>query len=277
MNEIESTKKLIKEIENFDYGNFNNDRYSILLEKIKVLFGGKAYLYFEELDFSKTTLFRCRRHEKEDEIPFKYVKDLWHPPFGSLRYGRCNFPDDRLLYTAEDSSTALIETFSKECEYVTMWEFKLKNSKPQIFNLSKQVLDKRKHLQGTKDQLILNFLLREATKRVNHNEGERYLPTNILYRMNLANPFDGIIYDSVAAERKRFNIAFEPAFIESNFETISYRLYKIVEIKSELKFRIECVSIADKVEDGLNGRISWRPVENCQTHWIDVNSIIKYE
>lgn len=277
MNEIESTKKLIKEIENFDYRNFSNDRYHILLQKIKVLFGGKAYLYFEELDLSKTTLFRCRSHNKKDEIPFKYVKDLWHPPFGFECYGRCNFPGDRLLYTAEDSSTALIETFSKECEYVTMWEFKLKNSKPQIFNLSKQVLDKRKHLQGTKDQLILNFLLREATKRVNHNEGERYLPTNILYKMNLGNRFDCVVYDSVAAKSKRFNIAFKPDYLQTNFETISYKLLKIVEIKSDLKFKIECVSIADKIEKGLNGRISWRPVENCKTHWIDVNSIIKYE
>jgi len=276
MDEIEKTKRLIYEIENFDYGNFTNDRYLILLDKMVKLFGGKAYLYVHDLDLSKSSLFRCRWHREKDEIPFKKVRDLWHPPLGSLRYGRANFPGYRLLYTAEEYSTALIETFSKECQYITMWEFKIKHSQPIIFNLSKQILDKRKPLPYAKDQLILNFILREITKRVNENEVVKYLPINILCRLNLANQFDGIIYDSVAADSKRFNLAFKPEFMEQNFDTISYRLFKIEEIKSNVKFRIKCISIADKVEEGLNGRISWLPV-NTKTHWIDVNSIQGFE
>lgn len=76
---------------------------------------------------------------------------------------------------------------------------------------------------------------------------------------------DGLVYPSIASELKGVNVALRAAVVDEYLTPVSFRAYRVIELRSPFDMTVQCVATAPPSEK--DGTINWTEVR-CQGHSI---------
>jgi len=270
MMNISNTKRLITEVESFDYSDFNNQKYQTLKEIMGLLLTTEIRLEFSELGINEMAVYRVRPNESEKL--FRTPNDLWHPPAKDTKMSRLNFWEKPLMYTAINPSTALIEVNAHKLKRVTLAKFSLFDTVTRMVPVGLIPNSELNKKLDERSRLIFNFLSREVKKKVKGDERQKYLPTIIFATCILNNELhDGFIYESVATEFSGLNFAFKPDSARRLLKPTEFRCLEIINVNSATDFRVKCSYESRGPFENMDSTINWEQVENCPTHQVDAN------
>jgi hypothetical protein len=272
-----NVEEIINSIENFDYSNFSNQKYSTLKELMSSLFPSKRNIVISNMNVSEAKFFRVRENA---EIPrFKQVKDLWHPEPKYVNNGRFNFKSKPVLYLSTDARTAMIEKDVCKHEFFTICEYKALVANLRVIDFGSKLLPiDEVNRMAPETKLIMEFFSREAKKNVPNGKEEQYCPTMIFGTSILQNSvYEGLLYESVATENKGLNIAIKSSMAESLFMPVEYRKMQVYDQINKYNFKVRCLEISNNIGRNLEDRINWEQISNCNGHNININELNYFE
>lgn len=161
--------------------------------------------------------FRVRKFKDMETLVMELDSEnsCWNPPPKYVRtYGRLNKPQESLLYTAREPSTALREMKMKEGELFVLLSYK--NVQPiTVWYIAPEY---NHILRFVKDQqiiqihnILLSFLVDLFTMDVNEGQEYLYKITEIISKLWYVTTdiYQGWMYPSVK-NRTQFNVCFDP-------------------------------------------------------------------
>jgi hypothetical protein len=204
-------------------------------------------------------IYRARKNE--DGKSFDNISQLWARPAKDVKkYGRLNQPGESIFYAAEVSQVSLAEIKVKVGDVVTIMELQpfQRGKQLSVIDLGvyhtdcglksgyKNTLQVRKGIEskiGFKNieaqNLILDFMVQEMTKKVSEGAEWEYKPTaaiaELLWRRSKY--FRCAIYPSVAKNLHGINIALYPDYVAENYYIPRLNEIEIIEVsEKDIKF-----------------------------------------
>ena len=260
----------LKILDDFDFTGFNNK----IFEKYKDLFFNTfpktcEYLTFE-LDTKGTLFSRARKSKNLDD--FLYLKNLWHPEYGIEKIGRLNYPLDRILYTSENDSTAMIEVAPEIGDFVAIINFEIPHKeliKCIDFGHSKKFINEST-FNNKAHKYYYDFIVKKCQERVKDEEAYKYAPTILAATSMKGNNFDAFAFKSVANNYSRTNFAFRPEFAKQFVKFKKIRIVKVTEQPEDEKFKVICLFEGNTLDN--KNKFDFLAVEGCSGHIIEVEN-----
>jgi len=267
--DIQEVKDRISEIECFNYDNFTNDKYRYILKKMGELIRDEINLILPNYSTNNLKIYRCRSNNTNEL--FNNARNLWHPPKEKTPTGRLNFEKKPILYTAHNAATAMIEIEAYKYDHITTVEYKVKPEKLKTIEFGLKTISKNERsLMDERTRLIMEFLSREAKKKVSKERFYEYCPTIIFATSVTTNRrFDAFLYESVATNHSGLNFAFKSKFAEENLMPVEFRYIKIFNKINENRFSVKCIARTVNKYFDLDSDLIWTDVNDCSGHNIN--------
>ncbi|MBL7884269.1 MAG: hypothetical protein JNL69_09380, partial [Bacteroidia bacterium] len=243
-----------KEIREFDLLNTPEGKVPELSEKLSNLITGHVRTPYE---LNPEGVFRARKHS-DGEVEFNLVSDISYPDWSKIpkekhSRGRCHDLGENIFYCSTERDTAIIETWPKHNEIVTLIDFTVVN--PPLKALIQPI--GVKHLQqldngyknifnnyylsnagGSKNaaeqnQKIDDFLNDKFHEHIFKEEEWKYNTTIAITKLLMTGIFVGFLYPSISAKMKGANFVFKTDFADRNFRVFNGRMYKVTELTPE--------------------------------------------
>lgn len=289
-------KKDLKHLIKFTTGrNLKTYPYNILYHDVAKILDGSWINYFSTFipETSSDTAdpfygygcFRARLVNNYTDVEFE--KNIWAPPAHlNKNFGRCSEPDQqKILYCSNSMVVALAELGAKENQTFVMASFAADRfeenenlfivpvgtsrdffEKSTKFNPNGYELKKNLSRKMYQKQLIVDqFVNRCFQKRVYHEHTYKYKLTAAISKFYLEESKDkalqiaGIMYPSVKASLKSFNMAFYEDLAKKFLEVVWIRALKISKIEGN-HYQFKYIAYATE------------PAPGEALHWIKVGS-----
>lgn len=191
------------------------------------------------INLAPSKIFRVRKNEIEDSIVkyFYNTSELKYKPSDKVKdFGRFNNIGESIFYGSHSYEIAMSECKIKEGDFFTISEYELiDKTEPLPFWLLginaetyKKYFPKNiplpqynafiGELNEIKENGIQRFIYDELTKKVTDDKTYNYKTTVALGNMFFKSEDKGVIYPSIAADKKDINIAFPPKLFDSKFK-----------------------------------------------------------
>lgn len=243
-------------LQNSKYDNVDK----LKLDVAKYMFSYTGYGRTTWHTFQPYGIYRAREHNNLEGISkngelkkFTSESEFWNTPSQFCKLGRCNDYQESIFYCTNEFEVAIQEIKPSQ-EYITISHFLPKPKHLQksyktaipigVSYLSQLSALKKISLQAT-DQKYLeldNFLDKLFHLDISL-ENEYLYKLSTAITQNLMSPirtkwFDvpmqGLVYPSMARDKKGFNIAFRPEHIVSNYYLYSVQTHKVLENNDDI-------------------------------------------
>jgi len=225
---------------------------------------------FMTYKFNFNYLYRGRPFGKlgltEVQNELEHTKSIWSPPPKKCSKQRCSNKGENKLYLSSHISSIPLELECDKNDLIAIVKYKqLDFFQPlSIVGLKDLLrlpsdgdfaLSLSKHHEGKSDKVIrIDSILSNIFKSKKREDGfDIYDPTIALTHLYLRKSI-GLIYPSVAAGYKSFNIVLKPQKVKTILKPIEVGIYEVMEINSN------DYAVFKKLSKGLiseNGHIKW--------------------
>jgi len=216
-----------------------------------------------------------RSRTNPGRTPFNAVGELSHPNADCAKLGRANLSGKPVFYCSSTDNCAIFEQQSSIGDVITVsqWRAKQKNTGPYCFVIGdlthKDKFNRPLVGKGTmfavesfrkltgKQLYKKSLLIDEHFSSWFKSEGEEfYNLTNAIAKFYMSSDkIDGLVYESVAAERG-FNLALKPSSLDVFFEPSAAYMCRMVAIDAKSGLPIVKIEAAS-TSFGRDGSINW--------------------
>jgi hypothetical protein len=209
------------------------------------------------------TLHRGRIASSGEPLP--RLGDHWYPPAQFASYNRANLPGESVFYCSFGNGTSLLELRPKMGNVISMMECRIAKDPFRLKWIAKQ--DHFGMLQGSDRQAEFERLCAEVYAQGSAS-AHQYMITggyaSLFCRLGF---LDGIAYSSVATDCRGVNLALKGSVADQFVEPVSFRAFRVTELRSAFDFRVVCAASAGPPD--VSGKISWMLVASCQGHSVN--------
>ncbi len=257
--------------------------------------GYKAYMWNH---FELKGLYRARQHNhllgtiNENILsPFNSELEFWNAPEKSCKLGRCNGVNESVFYCSNEFEVA-IQEIKPASKYITVASFKpkpkhLQSSFSTAIPIGIQYLKElpalKKNFQNigfdeSKFKELDDFLNNLFYSDISDNKLYLYKLTTAITRNMMIPirrgtrdiPMQGIVYSSMARDKKGFNMAYKPNHIISNYYLSTVQTLEVKEnstdtITLQLKRHGYPLNVRNSIDQSFN--IHWcEPIINGEVY-----------
>ncbi len=240
------------------YRSFFNKTHDLSVEKFDELTQNiKTFFNLKAIGFTDKPPKRLVRISNNNRILASSKKELSYlteisqilsPPIEYCNYGRCNIPNQQVLYCATSESGAYWETKPQKGDVITLSHFELKPNAKVNCNVVRNQIKEKKGLNNEFKKiayLLEEFLIDAFSLEVSRNRPRDYLFSSLLsseqlfYPIVSPNNIEAIIYPSVQKKKFGENFAIRNDIIFEKYNLIGVETrfilneYKNLNPKSE--------------------------------------------
>ncbi len=230
---------------------------------------------FMTYEFNFNFLYRGRtfKERKISEVQNKleHTKRIWSPPRKECSKQRCSDKFENKLYLSSHISSIPLELECNESDLIALVKYKqLYSFQPlSVVGLNDLIrlpiegdfTEKLSHHHDRKSDKIIRIdsILSNIFKSRKRQDGlDIYDLTIALTHLYLRKTI-GLIYPSVAAGYKSFNIVLKQQLVKTMLKPVEIGIYRVVDINSNEYAEFRRLSIGEIFE---NGQIKWRKETN---------------
>lgn len=205
----------------------------------------------------------CDKPEFFWQITYPQKKFVTH-------YGRANDIGQSVFYGSIGKAAPLAEIRAKVGDYVCMSHW-ITTSKMMLNHVAfssevENIITSRRSLEevyqfvvnsknfSASSAYVYNFLASKFIIDVPDNENYKYKLSLAITNKLISDPFDGIMYPSLALFGNADNIILNPSYVDKNLKLVSIEYYKIKSIKDAM-YEIEILDTATEISN--DGKIVW--------------------
>jgi hypothetical protein len=217
----------------------------------------------QPFEANRLTLHRGRI-TKSDEV-YEQLSELWYPPKDVTSCNRANLPGESVFYCSSGNATSIAELRPVEGDMISM----------MTCTPSKDLFSVKWIVDG--DGLGLHNLpwphgdferlCSEAFCRVAHSPFEYWISGSLGSLFFAFSRIDALAYSSIATTLKGVNLAIRAPMADKYVVPLSFRAYKVREVKSVFDITVQCTGSAGAPTS--NGFIEWKELPSCPGHHID--------
>lgn len=198
-----------------------------------------------------------------ESAAYDKVSELWYPPKEHTKHNRANLPGETIFYCASGNATSILELRPNVGDVISMMTCTLSKDPLKV----KLIYPTEFFVEyGLAEQYIpFETLCYEVFRRT------CYTPFDYIISGGLGSLFfqftdiDGLVYPSIASELKGVNVALRAAVADKYLTPLSFRAYRVIELRSPFDMIVQCVATAPPSKKGDN--INWAEV-SCGGHHI---------
>ncbi|PPK83919.1 RES domain-containing protein [Neolewinella xylanilytica] len=256
----------ITELEKFDFSNFNNARFKEYKTLFFSTFGKIATIPSMHIAAKENKFSRAR--VSKDKRGFSRLSEMWYPPKHISAAGRLNYPQDRLLYTAENDTTSIIEVHPEKGDFISIINFNIfgiDQFKCLDFGFIRE--EKKTILTEPSTKSFHDFTCKKCREMVTKDEQYKYSPTILAAKSIFRSPFDAYGYLSVAANFSAINIAFKPEFANKFLKFKDLRVVEVINKMENQIYEVKCLRYSNQLTS--DNQFIFDKIDNCKGHIID--------
>lgn len=256
LQKITSETDFTKKINAFYY-------FDYISQIIKDYFSGEIRSFLMRFTGDELILTRVRKNiGSGSEGLFSNYTKLWYPPADKAPFGRANFEKKSIFYCSNDPATSVFEIKPRLNDWISSIEINF--TKPELTFFRLGIEDEETLSKLNENEQALNKFFSQIFKQVVPSDTPHlYYPSAIITNLFI-HDFDGIVYPSVASNLKGFNFAIKTEIVDTYAKIRNFLVQEVIQYNNPLDFRLKCKY--QPIEMGIDGNITWHPIENCEGH-----------
>lgn len=221
--------------------DFNDEEFESLKKDISKFFNLKPVRLAKEAPERLVRISNNNRILNAQGKKLSYLTDISHllaPPLEFCKFGRCNLPNQQVLYCAIDETSAYWETKPQKGDIITISHFKLKKGAQincSVISTEKIENPNISHQLEEVYYLLEDFFVDAFSFEVDRNRTKDYIFSALLsseqlfYPISSKDNIEAIIYPSVQRKKFGHNLAIRNDLIFEKYELIGVETRFILE------------------------------------------------